>query len=315
MQIIVSPGSVVNLNPFFRGFIVELEGLGNQVVPPSLKYLFSADVFHVHFPEHKVSVNKNLFRALVPALAMLAFMIALRLRGCPVVHMVHEVVTRGYHPRLRSAYMACVRRLATGYIFLSKTSHSEFNKLYPKEQPKPALEIMHPSYVVRFSNNSEKTAIRKKLGIKPGEFLVAYLGDVGAHKNPWALHYVPDRLDDGRSTVLLLGGKSDRETKGYEKTITHPRCIHIDRRMPDDELEGVLQAADVVFLPYRQVWNSGFLFLVLSSQQKALTSNRPVFIEMKGHFGDRWITTFDLSDPDQHDLAGVLLGACHMPYY
>ena len=300
MKIIVSPGSVVNLNSFFKRFIVEMEALDNEVVSPRLLHIADADLFHLHFPEFKISVNKNWLKAFLVGSAMLLFILGIRLRGKPVVWMVHDVrPLKKYNPRLCNAYMFCVRKMMSGYIFLSQSSRTEFERLYPEERTKPMLNVMHPPYPIRLLNSDEKKAVREKLSVKPDEFLIGYLGDIRDYKNSDVLRYIPEQLDDGRNVVLLVAGKADDDAKAFEQNLSKRRHIYINRRITDEEMESFTQSVDVTLLPYSWGWNSGALFLALSGHQKALTSDLSIFREMQNYFGPGWITTFALAATDK----------------
>ena len=58
-----------------------------------------------------------------------------------------------------------------------------------------------------------------------------------------------------------------------------------DERLSDDRLVDAIRASDVVALPYRAIWNSGLAVLVLENGGRIVTSDAPVFRELRDELG------------------------------
>ncbi len=281
-----------------------MESLGHRLVAPRPQHALDADVLHLNFPEHMVSEKKNIVSALMAAGFMLSMIVIMRLRRCPVIWTVHDVMPlRGHNMRLCHAYMAVVRTMVTGYIFLSHSSREKFQSLYSTQNNKPMLDAFHPMFPVRLLSVAERASQREKLGIKPQDFVIGYLGDIKPYKNPDIMRDVPTQIEGGKNIVLLVAGRADGAETDFENTLSGKNVIRVNRRLNDDELEAYIQAVDVVFLPYLWGWNSGFLFLVLACRQKSVTSNLPIFEEMRKYFGEDWIKMFDAKWPESLQTA------------
>jgi hypothetical protein len=301
MKIVVSPGLSFHANPQFGTFNDELRKRGHELFSPRLSSLFQCDLFHVNFPQHMVSENRSIIRALAAATAMLGFMLVVKLRRRKIIWSVHNVQPlRDHHPLISSLYMTIVRGLMDGLIFLNRSSREKFVSLHPRERGKPALRTSSPAPVVALLDAAKKAKYLRQLGLEPNHFLVGILGDIKLYKNFDIARMIPRTLDDGRETMLVVAGRADNiDATLFEDMLKTRKCVRIDRRLKDDELEALIQIVDVVFLPYAWGWNSAFLRLVLSCHQRTLASNLPIFTEMQSQFGEKWIKTFDLSAEDQ----------------
>jgi hypothetical protein len=122
--------------------------------------------------------------------------------------------------------------------------------------------------------------------------------------------------------IILIGGtpahKSDEReiderglavTEGATPWLAAPvlwrvppsQLIRLDAYLSDNDLDGLMQAVDVVFLPYRQGWNSGAALRGLSNHVRIVGSDLPVFQELAREVSQKWVSTFS---------ANLLSGSC-----
>ena len=67
------------------------------------------------------------------------------------------------------------------------------------------------------------------------------------------------------------------------------RAIRRDGALSDVDLDLLIRCVDLVFLPYRQGWNSGLATLVLCNHGRVVGSDLPVFSDMADAFGAPWV--------------------------
>jgi D-inositol-3-phosphate glycosyltransferase len=111
---------------------------------------------------------------------------------------------------------------------------------------------------------------KQRMGIKPGERTILFFGRIRPYKG---LEYLVAAFQQivaaNPAYRLIIAGEPMKETKTYldDIQLTINRGIHRDRVIqkiqfiPDDETELYFKAADVLVLPYKQIFQSGVLFL------------------------------------------------------
>lgn len=123
---------------------------------------------------------------------------------------------------------------------------------------------------------------RKRLGIKPDEKTILFFGSIRPYKGLEYLVEAFQRLAAVHTEYrLIIAGLPMRGTERYfegiQKSIdrheSSRRVIQRIQFIPDEETELYFKAADVVALPYTEVYQSGVLFLAYSFGLPAIASD------------------------------------------
>ncbi len=111
---------------------------------------------------------------------------------------------------------------------------------------------------------------KQRLGIRNGERTILFFGNIGPYKG---LEFLVDAFQQlsARNTQyrLIIAGKLRGGCDGYmeeirqmiSRDISRERIIQKIEYIPDEETELYFKAADVFVLPYKQIFQSGVLFL------------------------------------------------------
>lgn len=111
---------------------------------------------------------------------------------------------------------------------------------------------------------------RRRLGIGAGERTMLFFGNIAPYKGldylVGAFQQIVARRDDYR---LIIAGKPKRGCEKYlaliqetiARNIKQEQVIQKIEYIHDDEAELYFKAADVLILPYREIFQSGVLFL------------------------------------------------------
>lgn len=280
-----------------------LEAAGAEVVDPKASRLwkFDFDVIHLHFPAHYVVERSLSYSLLRTAISLPFYLLAKYVRGCKIVYEVHDVVPfRTENGWLLWPLLAVIHWLVDGFLFLSDSSKEEFFQRFPGQKSKPWIRVDHGAFDVDVADEPTRRMQRTALlGDDAPCFLIGYLGEIKDYKGLDTLPLIPTRLTDGTPVRLVIAGRVDptyEDIAGPILASVGNGPIRIDRRIPDRELETLIQAADVVLLPYTRGWNSGMAMLVLSAHARLLATNRPLFLEFTNAIGAPWVHTFD-NDP------------------
>jgi glycosyltransferase involved in cell wall biosynthesis len=234
---------------------------------------------------------------------------------CKIVYTVHDVMPFRYRSEwLLWPLLGVIHSLVDGFVFLSDSSHEEFVQRFPTQAAKPWIRIDHGAFDVKVDAAATRRARRASLlaDEKPC-FLVGFLGEIKDYKGLEILPLMPQRLDDGTPVRLVIAGRIDSTYRHIADPILarlEGDPIRIDRRLPNQELEGLIQAMDLVLLLYTRGWNSGMTMLALSAHARILTTRRPLFLEFQKALGEPWIYICDVGPvPDTASLARVLRSA------
>jgi glycosyltransferase involved in cell wall biosynthesis len=110
---------------------------------------------------------------------------------------------------------------------------------------------------------------KRRLGIRDGERTILFFGRITPYKGLEyliaAIHQRSAQADDYR---LIIAGRPDNcdsywstIREAIQEDVRKGRVLLKEGHIPDDETEVYFKAADVLALPYRQIYQSGVLFL------------------------------------------------------
>lgn len=159
------------------------------------------------------------------------------------------------------------------------------------------LHVPHPSYRGAYEDHVSRLDARHELGLMPDELVLAVVGVIRPYKGLDELLDAWSAVEiDGPRRLLIAGAPTDQPgvERIIERAALDPRVLIDARKIPADEIQLFLRAADVAVLPYRRSLNSGALLL-------ALTFGLPVIVPSGGGLAEAvdpsFSRTFDVDDP------------------
>jgi beta-1,4-mannosyltransferase len=128
------------------------------------------------------------------------------------------------------------------------------------------LVVPHPGYHGVYPSWMPRVQARLELGIAPDAVVFLLIGRVKPYKGLTELIDAFDELArrrPGRFVLLVAGppGREEETAHFRERALAHPAVFAALRKIPDDEMQVYLRAADVAVFPYRRSLNSGALAL------------------------------------------------------
>ena len=126
--------------------------------------------------------------------------------------------------------------------------------------------VPHPSYQGVYPSWMTREQARVRLGIPQGAVVFLLIGAVKPYKGLTELLAAFDELsrqEPGKYILLVAGNPSDdEETELFcEQAITHPAIYATFGKIPYEDMQVYLRAADLGVFPYRRSLNSGALAL------------------------------------------------------
>jgi len=236
------------------------------------------DVWHIHWPERIAHRSAALARlTLFGTLVVWA-----RLRGTRIVWTVHNLEGHGHrHPELERRFMSWFARRLDAVLCASEAGVVAAVERFPTLRSKPAAIVPLGHYAGHYPNEISRADARVLLGLVESDRVVTFVGRINPYKNVCRLVDEFRWLDEPDAR-LVVAGRPDSSTllraiakgaAGDERIL-----LRLDD-VADDELQVVLNAADLVVLPYERILNSGAALL-------ALSFGRPVLVPDTGSMAD-----------------------------
>ena len=215
--------------------------------------------------------------------------------------------------RERSAHLAVMERAEAILLHCEAARRGLIERYQPDEAARAKMHIVpHGSYVAMYAVDADARAARAALGLEGADTVFAFVGSIRGYKGVGELlEAFSSAADLGPGVRLLICGKPLPKSLGVDlerRAAADPRIILRLERIPEEELSGVLRAADAVVLPFRDILTSGSAIL-------ALSHGRPVIAPALGCLPETLPAdaTF-LYDADAPGALGVALGEAPRPH-
>ncbi len=242
----------------------------------------------IHWPDDFFTYNGTLGR-LRPLVKLSIMHTARVLWGTRFIWVAHNAVPHDASkitPLIRSWFL----RSLSGVVFLSKFSRDLISALYPEIALSSTLTTVHGHYrgsAAIHATPPREMASRVSL-ITFGKIRryknIELLVDLVASMSAWC-----DLRVAGSSVDSSLCDSIRQRAQAAEH-------IHLDLRdvpISDAELEGVIDCADAVVLPYKNVLNSGSALFALSRNRPVLAPNMGSLPELRDDVGKEWMFLYD----------------------
>lgn len=286
-------------------------------------YYFFKDIFS----------NSNLVNKLYKYIkAILMSIVHARLRGCRLVHYhvfkytalelfqvvaakllrfkiiltAHDV--ESFYDGSSRFVAKLVYYLADGIIVHNRISYTSMLNKVPRVSDKIGI-IPHGNYISYSTQAPSKASAREKLGVSSNASVVLFFGQIKKVKGLDILLRAWQQVTKANSNaILLVAGKLWRDDiSHYTKLIDECKMINsvrLDiRYIPDDEALLYYSSADVVVLPYRQIYQSGVLLMAMSQKKAVLASDLPGMKEIICDGKNGYL----FKDGDYNELARILI--------
>ncbi|MEW6602100.1 MAG: glycosyltransferase [Nitrospirota bacterium] len=132
--------------------------------------------------------------------------------------------------------------------------------------PEKIAVIPHASFTKIISNTTDRHEARTRLNLRQEDIVFLYLGLIRYYKGVIELVDSFKRLESRNNQLVVAGSSRDDQLIGQlRKKAERLDNIHLHLKyIPNDEIHLYMNAADVLVCPYRDVLNSGSVFLGMS---------------------------------------------------
>lgn len=308
MKILMIPADQTrDANPFNQLLNKSLRQLGVTIVSSEnrLSALCKVDILHIHWP-HNAASAPSLCTSIIRSIRLVAGCLYHKSRGTKIIWTVHDLESLDVvHPKLEHTLMKWFERQVDGLILLTSESRKLLLALRPALEKKPFIIIPHGVYGDTFPNCANQAYARTQLNLPLTGTILGFLGDIKQYKGYDILLEAVIKLGSEAPCILIAGACNDqwyRQTLGA--LIQKARCAgiyvkHVDSRLSKEELATMIDAVDVVALPYVKSLNSGLALLALERRRRIIASTQPSFMSLRAELGSYWILSSDSTNYDR----------------
>jgi beta-1,4-mannosyltransferase len=235
------------------------------------------DVVHVHWPEALLRSPRRWTR-MAKRVLFLGFIVRLRVGRPVVVRTMHNVRPHEDGSERELRLINRLDDLAVLYVVL--------NDVTPLPKVAPTMLIPHGHYVDQFQGHPVAPIV-------PGRVLL--FGSIQRYKGVEDLVLVAAEPCGQDLTFRIAGRTSDRTLQELIETACEATSRLTARLefMTDADMVEEVSAAEVVILPYPDMFNSGILFVALSVGRPVIARRSPVNEEIRNEVGPSWMFLFD----------------------
>ena len=216
-----------------------------------------------------------------------------KILGMKVVYTIHDVVSFEKN-NSKSKLSAWIYRKVDKII-----THNEFSLnifLSHFKNIKSEVDIIpHGNYIKFIDVEKDQSFSRDIIGISDNKKVLLFFGMIKKVKGLdlllKSLKHVIDHLSD---VILVIAGKPWRYDFLIYKNIIKENglenhCIIHDHFIPDEKVKYYYSAADLVVLPYREIYQSGVLLMSMSYQTPVLVSDLVPLTDVIKHLENGFI--------------------------
>ena len=264
------------------------------------------DLVHVHWPEYVLRPGRRWLRPLA-AVATELWLRRLAANSTPVIRTVHDLRPLVSLSRSEERLLARLERLTSARIWLTEPAGLPGA---PRIEAGDAV-IPHGDYLPWLREQADGAAAaapERALATADVPELLCF-GILRPYKRfEQVITAVAELPPENRVHLRVLGSAPSPE---YLVALLRAagaapaRVEMVARRASDPELYAALLAADLVVVPYEELYNSGVVLLALSAQRPVALRDSVISRALQAEFGPSWVSLWP-GDLDAGKLTAVL---------
>lgn len=237
------------------------------------------DVVHLHWPERLFQARGRL-RSRVKGLCFLGTMALWKLRSTKITWTVHNVVPHEPLGRFEAFLDRRVRRSVSAAVVLNRADV----EIPGLRAGTPVQYIPHGHYRDWYQQPENQAPSDQ----------IAFVGMIRPYKGLEDL-ISAFRLGAPVARLVIAGKASSATYAASVSRLVGDEC-DIEFRpgyVDDSEMCELISESRALVLPYRNLYNSGVVFLALSLHRPVIVPRTPTTELLEGEFGSAWIRTYE----------------------
>ena len=239
------------------------------------------DVFHIHFPDHVLSVGIGM-RMICRFLYLWTLLLLAAAKRTSVVWTVHNLRPHQPQPEiLCAAFYRGLSLFLSGLVFHSEAMRYECLRMYPFLSDKKTVVIRHPVYP-KTPIDHEASELLATLGVS-NKRIVSILGFVRSNKNIVRAVEEFKRISLSGWVLLIAGECMDQRLNSHLEAVCKEieNIIYIPRFLSESEFDAAMLVSDLVAVPYGALHTSGVAIRALSLRCRVLALSSPEMNEIQ----------------------------------
>ena len=282
-------------NPYKKSLTSCLQKRGFTVSDYLWKYFFLPQVITPQIPDivhlhtlHPFLIGKNFISRGLKLVLFISQVFILNLLGGKVIWTVHE-----WKNKLKpNDNITPFQGRVIGYFFHGIITHCETTKqeiiqAFSLKNTSKVVVIPHGNYVDWYENKVSKEEAREKLGIGLNKNVFALFGNIYRYKG--VLEAIDSFLKlPPEQAFLIIAGKVESQELEAEIKAKIAGCeniLFLSQRIPDEEVQIYLNAADWVVFPYKVFTTSGVAILAMSFSCACIAPKVGFFQDVLDEYG------------------------------
>lgn len=288
-------------NPYNYLIYSKIENMGYPVyefdfsLMNIIKFGFSAKykILHFHWPTALLTFASPIQIRIRLALLQF-FLLSIKLLKKKVVWTVHNFQSHETtNSELEQQLYNILYRYVDGFISLNKGGLETIKSSALNRENQLFEYIPHPHYKGYYPDTISKSDARAKLNISDDKFVFLFLGQIRKYKNIDGLISAFRELDVDNKFLLIAGTAYRKEDAMFKANIKGVEDIlFVESFIKDEDLQLYLNSCDLVVTPYKNILNSGSVFLNLSFNKPTLAPDIGIFPQLYEELGTNLIKLY-----------------------
>jgi beta-1,4-mannosyltransferase len=262
------------------------------------------DLVHVHWPEYLLRPGREWMRPAARVLVRL-WLWRLRVHATPMVRTMHDLKPLVGLTAAEAALLRRIESQTTARIWLTDPSGLDKAPAMSGED----VIIPHGDYLPWVAERHGSAGPPTDETSDPDAFALLCFGILRPYKRFEQVITATAGLSGEMHAHLRVLGSApepDYLVTLFEAAGFAPANVEvIARRASDDELYVALSAADLVVVPYDDLYNSGVVLLALSARRPVALRDNPISRALQAEFGKGWVILWS-GDLDAAKLQDVI---------
>lgn len=223
------------------------------------------DIVHFHWLDPFIR-GKNTANVITNNIIFLLQVAAARLLGKRIVWTVHNLVPHETsHEEIMVFFTRWFAKLTDRLVVHTELAGKLAGEKLGVEESKISV-IPHGNYIGSYENTVGRNRAREKLGLENDTRVLLFIGRIRPYKGLDRLIDIMDTLREKNIHLLVAGFTADDRyaVSMQEKISGKPNITLYMDFIPKDEMQYYLNAADIVVLPYTNIFTSGSTWLAMS---------------------------------------------------
>jgi glycosyltransferase involved in cell wall biosynthesis len=263
----------LSTNPYWKILKddIEREGYENAIAADfRLKWLFNhrnqVQILHFHYV-HQFYEYEYDYARLLWVMRFARNLIVAKVLGYKIIFTLHDLTpTFRLEPEwVNMLGYRIIVSLANRVIVHCEEARRLLAQKYHRKRS--VVTVEHPAFVGYYQNNISKIEARIKLGLDSHQFVFGFFGGIRPNKGIEKLIDAFGKIPSTKVVLLIAG--SPNPPLSYSDEIRRlaqqdSRIILMDRRIDDNDVQVILNASNVMVLPFSRILTSGSAMLALS---------------------------------------------------